>query len=163
MLPHLQPPAATHEELEGIRASGVLPPPVNLIDIDLDSTTAATSDVPLAPVPASPAAHFARKVKDGLVQTGARLRELRDPVAMVNRGVSNMNVVEESQRDEYIDSIAALHDTRPITTNPIWMDLLAAPAETRREQVPEREKRHERDITEQNHIAISETTTSQLV
>jgi hypothetical protein len=63
---------------------------------------------------------------------GQRLRELRDPIGLVNRSVQQMNVVPDSQREEYLDSIAALHDTQPVTTNPIWLDLLAAPNTERR-------------------------------
>ena len=66
-------------------------------------------------------------MREGFNTTQARLRELRDPVGMVQRGVAQMQVVPDAQRDEYLDSIEALGDgvTKPVTANSIWMDLLS--------------------------------------
>ena len=85
--------------------------PVNLIDIDLiDNSGPVGQDIPLQP--AHPVERLRNVVRDGFSMTGQRLRELpgqlRDPIGLVNRSVQQMNVVPDSQRDEYLDSIAAL-------------------------------------------------------
>jgi len=131
LLPFLMPQEISHDELEGIRASHEAMSSVNLIDIDLDgSGPPGPSDIPLAP--ARPVERLRNVMRDSFTTTGQRLRELRDPIGLVNRSVQQMNVVPDSQRDEYLDSIAALHDTGTVTTNPIWIDLLSAPNTERR-------------------------------
>ncbi len=102
-----------------------------LLDIDIDVPTLPPPVVPThAPSMPSPAQAFRKitgAVRDSFATTQNALNQLRDPIALVNRGVSHMQVVPDSQRDECLDSIAALHDPTPVTTNPIWIDLLAQP------------------------------------
>lgn len=159
LLPHLLPPDITHDELEDIRMSHDALEPASLIDVDLDTGHPAPTQSPLQPNAGTSLRldRLAGVVKESFVTTGARLRELRDPIGLVNRGVNQMNVVPDSQRDEYLDEIAALHDTRPLTTNPIWMDLLAAPnTEARRVDIELGGNGNERSTVRTNQSVFEE-------
>jgi len=100
------------------------------VPVDLNDDTPSTS----AGGYKSPMSHRLDKVKllmnpkrirDDFMQNVERLKGLKDPVALFEKQVSQMTVVSEHQRDEYLDSLAELHNAKPITTNAMWHDLLA--------------------------------------